>query len=56
MVTMPSMLTLRIFSDTKHEGASAGVFFEVLNSEGKLAIRDGFVGLRAARENSNRES
>ena len=57
MVMMPSTLTLRIFADTKHNAAaSPGVFFEVLNSEGKLAIRDGFVGLRAAPENSNRES
>jgi acyl dehydratase len=57
MVTMPSTLTLRIFADTKRDTASsAGVFFEVLNSEGKLAIRDGFIGLRAAPENSNRES
>jgi acyl dehydratase len=57
MVTMPSTLTLRIFADTNYNAAaSTGVFFEVLNSEGKLAIRDGFVGLRAAQENSNRES
>lgn len=57
MVTMPSPLTLRIFADAKRDAAaSTGVFFEVLNSEGKLAIRDGFVGLRAAPENSNRES
>ncbi|HSU91829.1 MAG TPA: MaoC/PaaZ C-terminal domain-containing protein [Sporolactobacillaceae bacterium] len=56
MVTMPSTLTLRIFADTPRDTASsAGVFFEVLNSEGKLAIRDGFIGLRAS-ENSNRES
>jgi acyl dehydratase len=44
MVPMPSTLTLRIFSAT-----SAGVFFEVLNGEGQLAIRDGFVGLRAVK-------
>jgi len=57
MVTMPSTLTLRIFADTaRNAAASPGVFFEVLNSEGKLAIRDGFIGLRAAPENSNRES
>jgi acyl dehydratase len=45
MVTMPSTLTLRILADGAAPGAS--VFFEVLNGEGKLAIRDGFVGLRA---------
>ena len=46
MVPMPSTLTLRIFAD----GApNAGVFFEVLNGEGRLAIRDGFVGLRAGK-------
>jgi acyl dehydratase len=57
MVTMPSTLTLRIFADTARDSASStGIFFEVLNSEGKLAIRDGFIGLRAASENSNRES
>ncbi len=56
MVTMPSTLTVRIFTDAvRNQASSTGVFFEVLNSEGKLAIRDGFVGLRAA-ENSNRES
>jgi len=48
MVTMPSTLTLRIFDTERGAAASAGVFFEVLNSEGKLAIRDGFVGLRGA--------
>jgi acyl dehydratase len=57
MVTMPSALTLRIFADGNRDAsANAGIFFEVLNSEGKLAIRDGFVGLRAAPESSNRES
>jgi acyl dehydratase len=57
MVTMPSTLTLRIFADRARDPASsAGIFFEVLNNEGKLAIRDGFVGLRAAQENSNREN
>ncbi len=57
MVTMPSTLTVRIFADTeRNQAASAGVFFEVLNSEGQPAIRDGFVGLREAPENSNRES
>lgn len=56
MVTMPSTLTLRIFAEIEHGHApSAGVFFEVLNGDGKLAIRDGFVGLRAP-ESSNRES
>jgi hypothetical protein len=49
MVTMPSTLTLRIFADRAHDTASnAGIFFEVLNSEGNLAIRDGFIGLRGA--------
>jgi len=57
MVTMPSTLTLRIFADAARDPASsAGIFFEVLNNDGKLAIRDGFVGLRAAQENSNREN
>jgi len=57
MVTMPSTLTLRIFADTARDTASStGICFEVLNSEGKLAIRDGFIGLRVAPENSNRES
>jgi acyl dehydratase len=57
MVTMPSTLTLRIFADAARDPvSSAGIFFEVLNGEGKLAIRDGFVGLRAAQENSNREN
>jgi acyl dehydratase len=57
MVTMPSTLTLRIFADTaRNAAASPGVFFEVSNSEGKLAIRDGFIGLHASPENSNRES
>ncbi|HYR79762.1 MAG TPA: MaoC/PaaZ C-terminal domain-containing protein, partial [Candidatus Dormibacteraeota bacterium] len=57
MVTMPSTLTLRIFADTARDTASStGIYFEVLNSEGKLAIRDGFIGLRVAPENSNRES
>jgi acyl dehydratase len=51
MVTMPSTLTLRILADP----TSAGIFFEVINGEGKLAIRDGFVGLRAP-DDSNRES
>src|SRR5271168_1378534 len=47
-------LTLRIFADSERGQAPiAGVFFEVLNGDGKLAIRDGFVGLRAP-ESSNR--
>lgn len=46
MVTMPSTLTLRIFA-TREQAPVANIFFEVLNSEGKLAIRDGFVELRA---------
>ena len=48
MVTMPSTLTLRIFGTERGAAANAGVFFEVLNSEDKLAIRDGFVGLLGA--------
>ncbi len=47
MVTMPSTLTLRIFADANRDVANAGIFFEVSNNEGKLAIPDGFVGLRA---------
>lgn len=42
MVTMPSRLTVRALA---REGAV--VFFEVLSGEGKLAIRDGIVQLRA---------
>ena len=49
MVPMPSTLTLRIFAETNNAGSNAGVFFEVLNSEGQLAIRDGFVGLRTGK-------
>jgi acyl dehydratase len=48
MVTMPSTLTLRIFDVERRAEARSGVFFEVLNSEGKLAIRNGFVGLRGS--------
>lgn len=48
MVTMPSKLTLRMFAIERGTAAHAGVFFEVLNSEGKLAIREGFVGLRSS--------
>ncbi len=42
MVTMPSTLTVRILA---REGAV--VFFETLSGEGRLAIRDGIVVLRA---------
>ncbi len=42
MVTMPSTLTVRMLA---REGAV--VFFEVLSGEGRLAIRDGMVVLRA---------
>jgi acyl dehydratase len=48
MVPMPSTLTLRIFADTRHSAAPSA-FFEVLNSEGQLAIRDGFIGMRAGK-------
>jgi acyl dehydratase len=45
MVMMPSILTVRILAnDTSPQGTS--IFFEALNNEGKLAIRDGFVSLR----------
>jgi acyl dehydratase len=47
MVPMPSTLTLRIFANSAASGTD--VFFEVLNSEGQLAIRDGFVGLRTGK-------
>ena len=42
MVTMPSTLTVRVLA---REGAV--VFFETLSGEGRLAIRDGIVVLRA---------
>jgi acyl dehydratase len=42
MVTMPSTLTVRVLA---REGAV--VFFEALSGEGRLAIRDGIVVLRA---------
>ena len=42
MVTMPSTLTVRVLA---REGAV--VFFEVLSGQGRLAIRDGMVTLRA---------
>jgi acyl dehydratase len=45
MVTMPSILTVRILArDAAADGTQ--VFFEALNSEGRLAIRDGLVSLR----------
>ncbi len=45
MVTMPSDLRLRIIARETVRGGAA-VFFEMLNHEGKPAIRDGFVSLR----------
>jgi acyl dehydratase len=42
MVTMPSTLTVRILAR-----AGTAVFFETLSNEGRLAIRDGVVILRA---------
>ena len=42
MVTMPSTLTVRVLA---REGAV--IFFETLNGEGRLAIRDGIIVLRA---------
>jgi acyl dehydratase len=42
MVTMPSTLTVRVLA---RDGAA--VFFETLSGEGRLAIRDGMVVLRA---------
>lgn len=48
MVMMPSELTVRILArDSSPGDSTSGIFFEVLNHQGKLAIRDGFVGLRA---------
>jgi len=47
MVPMPSTLTLRFFTNSAASGTD--VFFEVISSEGQLAIRDGFVGLRAGK-------
>ena len=44
MVLMPSEVTVRIVARDPKAG---GVFFEVATQEGKLAIRDGFVGLRS---------
>jgi acyl dehydratase len=46
MVTMPSTLTVRVLArdDTAH---GAVVFFETLNGEGRLAIREGLAVLRA---------
>jgi len=46
MVTMPSTLTVRLLG--RDDGArGAVIFFETLNGEGRLAIRDGVVVLRA---------
>jgi len=46
MVTMPSTLTVRVLR--RNESADrAAVFFEMLSSEGGLAIREGLVVLRA---------
>jgi acyl dehydratase len=42
MVTMPSTLTVRVLA---RDGAA--VFFDVLSGEGRLAIRDGMVAMRA---------
>ena len=47
MVPMPSTLTLRFFTNSAASGTD--VFFEVISSEGQLAIRDGFVGLRTGK-------
>jgi acyl dehydratase len=46
MVTMPSTPTIRVLArdDTAH---GAVIFFETLSGEGRLAIRDGMVVLRA---------
>jgi acyl dehydratase len=46
MVLMPSEVIVRIVArKSNRDSTGAGVFFEVQNNEGKLAIRDGFVGL-----------
>ena len=42
MVLMPSQATVRILGRENHN-----VFFDVLNAEGKPAVRDGYVALRA---------
>ncbi len=41
MVRMPSHIMVRIFARENH-----GVFFDVINAEGKPAVRDGYVALR----------
>ncbi len=46
MVMMPSELIIRIARSVKSGDAPAGIPFEVLNSDGGVAIRDGYVGLR----------
>jgi len=46
MVTMPSTLTVRVLG-RKDSAESASVFFEVLNGEGRIAIRDGLVVVQA---------
>ncbi len=46
MVTMPSTLMVRVIGRDE-SASSASVFFEVLNGEGRLAIRDGLVIIRA---------
>ena len=46
MVTMPSAMTVRVLG--RNDGAhGAVVFFETLSGEGRLAIREGIVALRA---------
>jgi len=46
MVSMPSILTVRVIArDSAPDGTS--IFFEALNHQGKLAIRDGVVTFRA---------
>ncbi len=46
MVTMPSTLTVRVLGRDDRADRAA-VFFETLNGEGRLAIREGLVMLRA---------
>ncbi len=46
MVMMPSELTVRIARNVKSGEAHPGIPFEVLNNDGGIAIRDGYVGLR----------
>ena len=46
MVPMPSTLTVRVLN-RDDSAQSSSVFFEVLNEEGRLAIRDGLVVVRA---------